>query len=116
MKLDMSRVRDALTEVEQGINSVTDEVRVSDKPDFVRFYHFRQLIEAGYIDAIDVGHMRGSAYIVEDLTWAGHDLLKKMRNEGVWNRVKAKVSDLGGEVPLRVLEKLLDAGWDALPL
>jgi len=114
MKLDPDKLRSALAEVEDGIAGPRAEVRVSDTTDYARFYHFDQLIRADYIRALDASNMQGHHYIVQDLTMSGHELLKKMRSDTVWARTKEKIADLGGEVPIRVLEKLLDSGWDAL--
>ncbi|MHB1101313.1 MAG: DUF2513 domain-containing protein [Devosia sp.] len=116
MKLDIAKLKSALIEVEDGVTGPRSEVRVSSATDFSRYYHFNQLIEAGYLQAINTSSHNGYSYIVTDLTWKGHELLKKMRNDGIWNRAKSKVSELGGEVPIRVIEKILDAGWDALPM
>lgn len=114
MKLDPEKIRLALAETEDKISGPASQFNIDDGEDFSRFYHFDQLIRAGYIRAIDASSFSGGAYIVIDLTMAGHELLKKMRSDLVWARTKGKVLELGGEVPLRVLEKLLDAGWDAL--
>lgn len=113
MKLDPEKLRSVLAEVEEGIVGPRSEVRVSDE-DYARFYHFDQLVRAGYLRAIDASNLQGRHYIVLDLTMAGHDLLKKMRNDSVWAKTKSKIADLGGEVPIRILEKILDAGWDSI--
>jgi hypothetical protein len=114
MKLDPERLRTTLSEVEDAIDGPRSEVRVSEREDYPRFYHFDQLVRAGYIRALDSSTQSGHSYIVLDLTMNGHELLKKMRSDTVWSKAKEKISALGGEVPIRVLEKLLDAGWDAL--
>lgn len=114
MKLDPDKLRDVLSEVEAKIDRPMARFDVHDSEDFARFYHFDQLVRGGYIRAIDASHLSGSAYIIQDLTLSGHELLKKMRSETVWTRTKGKIAELGGEVPIRVLEKLLDSGWDAL--
>ena len=114
MKLDPDKLRAALDETERRIDKPQAEFDVSDDDDFARFYHFDQLIRAGYVRALDASTYDGGQYIVLDLTLSGHELLKKMRSDSVWSRTKGKIAELGGEVPIRVLEKLLDAGWDAL--
>lgn len=114
MKLDPDKLRAALAEVEEGIVGPRSEVRVSEADDYARFYHFDQLVRADYLRAIDAGNMQGHHYIVLDLTMTGHELLKKMRNDSVWAKAKSKIADLGGEVPIRILEKILDAGWDSI--
>lgn len=114
MKLDPDKLRAALAEVEKGIVGPRSEVRVSETDDYARFYHFDQLVRAGHLRAVYASHMQGHQYVVLDLTMAGHELLKKMRNDSVWAKAKSKIADLGGEVPIRILEKILDAGWDSI--
>lgn len=114
MKLEPEKLRDVLAEVETKIDKPMAQFNVDDGDDYARFYHFDQLIRGGYIRALDASHMGGSAYIVLDLTLPGHELLKKMRSDTVWSRTKGRIAELGGEVPIRVLEKLLDSGWDTL--
>lgn len=114
MRLDPEKIRLALAETEENIAGPDSQFNIHDGEDFSRFYHFDQLIRSGYIRAIDASSFSGGSYIVIDLTMAGHELLKKMRSDTVWARTKGKILELGGEVPLRVLEKLLDAGWDTL--
>lgn len=114
MKLDEDEIRRTLIRVEDAIDGPEAELQIGIDDGFAALYHFRQLIEAGYIKAIDISSADGEAYIVEDLTFAGHQLLKKMRNEKVWGRVKAKLAEMGGQAPLRIVERLLDEGWDRL--
>lgn len=114
MKLDPDALRVALAEVEHAIDKPNATLNVNDESDFVRFYHFDQLIRAGYIRALDASSHGGGQYIVQDLTMPGHELLNKMRSDTVWDRTKGKVAELGGTVPIRVLEKLLDSSWDAV--
>lgn len=116
MRLDEEALRKVLADVERRINVVRrDEYEISiDKIGEVEFYHYDLLIEGGYIKAEDIGVNDTDAYVIKNLTMAGHDLLKKTRNDTVWQRAKSKLKELGGDVPLRIFEKLLDQGWDQL--
>jgi hypothetical protein len=45
--------------------------------------------------------------IVKRLTWQGHEFLAAASNESVWQKAKAKMMELGGSMPLTVLQSLL---------
>lgn len=116
MHLDYDHIREILIRVEEAIDKPRAQVKFDEHTNFKDFYHVNQLVNAGFLRAINASSMSGGAYIVLDLTFAGHQLLDKMRNDTIWQKTKAKVADLGGAVPLRILEKLLDRGWDSLPI
>ncbi|MFC4625536.1 DUF2513 domain-containing protein [Daeguia caeni] len=116
MRLDYDHIRELLLRVEEEIDKPRAEVRFSETANFKDFYHADQLVRAGFLRAIDVTTMSGGGYIVLDLTFEGHQLLNKMRNDTIWQKTKSKIAEVGGAVPLRILEKLLDHGWDNLPL
>lgn len=71
MKLHPEKLRAVLAEVEEGIVGARSEVRVSDD-DYARFYHFDQLVRAGYLRAVDASHLQGRHYIVLDQTLAAN--------------------------------------------
>lgn len=116
MRLDYDHIREILLRVEREIDKPRAEVRFSENENFIDFYHADQLVRAGFMRAIDVSTLDGGGYIVLDLTFSGHQLLTKMRNDTIWQKTKSKITELGGAVPFRILEKLLDHGWDSLPL
>ena len=114
MKLDLDVLRSCLIEVETVIQAPGDQFTIGDDDDFLRFYHFRQLFHAGRLEAKPSPRSNARMFTIFDLTPSGHELLKKMRNDTVWAKAKGKVSELGGQVPLRVMEKILDGAWDQL--
>ncbi len=51
--------------------------------------------------AIDAGFVKGSergsgSFLIEGLTWSGHDFLDSVRDEEIWRRTKEGVSLAGG--------------------
>ena len=61
-------------------------------------YHIELLAEAGLIRAQCQRALGAEALCWgERLTFAGHELLTAMRNQGLWNRIKARVRDAGLE-------------------
>ncbi|MDE0534346.1 MAG: DUF2513 domain-containing protein [Albidovulum sp.] len=45
-------------------------------------YHVKLCDQAGYIDYIHGGGKRKAPVSIENLTWAGHDALDRMRKDG----------------------------------
>ena len=68
-----------------------------------KWYHANLLIEAGYVkhDPTDTCQLIG-------LTWGGHDLLDSLRDDNVWEQVKARIEPVGGNVSLAVLKAVAD--------
>ena len=56
-------------------------------------YHLNLLIEAGYLKG-----RPGIEQIppINKLTWQGHEFLDNIRDPGIWNKTKARVSGLPG--------------------
>lgn len=114
MKLEPDYLRELMVETEAAIKGPKAHFFVDETEDFRRWYHFNQLFDGKYLLARDASTMSGHRLLVQDLSFSGHQLLAKMRNESVWNKARQKIATVGGEVPIRILEKLLDQGWDAL--
>ena len=116
MRLDHDHIRDLLMRVEREIAKPRADVRFYEWDNFKDFYHADQLVRAGFLRAIDITTMSGGGYIILDLTFEGHQLLSRMQNNTIWQKTTTKISELGGAVPLRVLEQMLDHDWNSLPL
>lgn len=54
-------------------------------------YHFEILKEAGFIKA----DYKGGLYWAVELTWQGHELLEKIRDRKLWNRIVETVKNRG---------------------
>ena len=67
-------------------------------------HHIKLLRQAGFLPQIERSRpsdlpIRGMARRVSDpieLTWAGHDFLDTIRDEGVWSSTKEAVGKVGG--------------------
>lgn len=56
-------------------------------------YHLALLEEAGLVRFTKVG---GGGWIVEGITWDGHDLLDSIRDSKVWKKTKSSAAAAGG--------------------
>jgi hypothetical protein len=72
--------------------------------------HLKLLIEAGYVDGIEIGeYLDGTKYCVlynPRLTMKGHDLLDTTRSKGVWERVKSTAKSKGIELTFDAVKQL----------
>lgn len=112
MKLQPDLVRDILLKVEKHPSTMpiinftvegwpTDEVN----------YAIAKLAEGGFIVAAIT---RVSAYEIDvarvrELTFAGHEFLDKIRHDNVWQEIKAKAKEQGGNLPFQILGTLGEA-------
>lgn len=71
-------------------------------------YHARQLSDANFIDAhvIKINGAQPLVYAINDLTWAGHELLNNLKNDTVFNKVKKIIMEKGGNASLSVVATL----------
>lgn len=88
------------------------ELEEDEKAQRIIFEHIRLLIDAGYVDGIDIrGGARGNDYSYgiynPRLTNEGHDLLQAMRSEGLWPKVKSCAKTLGVEISMQTLKGLI---------
>ena len=107
MKRDTNLIRAILLTVEE-----TDERQGLLNPSFQRdgenipanevTYHIGLLNERGLIKAVKLD----SGWLIEALTWEGHEFLDAAKNEGVWKRVQKTVNEKGGSLPFDVVKAL----------
>lgn len=59
-------------------------------------YHMQLMKDAGLIRAVCTTYLDGKmTCVAQTLTWGGHELLDKIRNEGVWNQIKTTIKSKG---------------------
>lgn len=103
MQRDWDLIRTILLTMKQNPN-VNCGLR-SDKidgyePKFVA-YHFQQMEELGLIKIIDLSTFdTGRNYIAQEITFKGHDLLEKITNETIWEKIKSTAKEQA--IPLSV--------------
>ena len=105
MQRDFDQIREILLEVENGKSSfcVTSKSEAlalgADVDDCLESeeaaalaYQLNLLRDADYIVGVEI-----SGYcIVDRITWAGHDFLDTIRDDGIWARTKAVSSETKG--------------------
>jgi hypothetical protein len=72
-------------------------------------YHLVLMYEAGLLqrEAIKSSTSDRVIYVIPfELTWEGHEFLVKVRNDGVWRRVKDAVASKGGSLAFSVVNHL----------
>lgn len=67
--------------------------------------HIDLLVEHGLIEG-EVMDVNSPAFIIQRLTWEGHDFLQAIQNETVWKKVLGKSKDLGGAMTLEIAKSL----------
>ena len=107
MKRDMDLIRKILRAVEESafkpgilqIDGYTSEEVA---------YHSKLLCDEELITGLDVSSQDGEGYLIEGLTWTGHDFLDASRNDTVWNKAKEVIKDKGGGFTFDILKSLLN--------
>jgi DNA-binding HxlR family transcriptional regulator len=97
MKRDMDLIRKVLMTVEeQPLDYGGLELSIDGYDRETIAEHVRMLAKSGYIEATDVSTMdRGTDWRPKRLTWQGHDFLEAARNDTIWSKAKAKITELG---------------------
>lgn len=65
--------------------------------------HIARLIEAKLVDGTPQTTSNQSRVLVNDLTWAGHDFLDAMRDDGLWAKAKENVLNPGASFTFGLL-------------
>lgn len=120
MKFNEDLFRDLLIEVEYlKPNSITDgEDFMETFLDRHKEYTDKGLViehivlsrEAGFIlcDFVIIGPREHRLLIMERLTFEGHQFVSKIRDDGIWNKIKKWSIKLGTQGSVSVLNKLAD--------
>lgn len=69
-------------------------------------YHFKLLQSAGLIEAIDYSSLNEMSLIARSLTWQGHELLDKIRNDTVWNSLKTTIKSKSLDLSLDTIKQV----------
>ena len=107
MKRDMNLIRHLLAFVEeQPAGAVIQQVSVPDGTDAATVgEHIDLLIEQGLIEG-QVIDVNAPAFVIQRLTWEGHDFLQAIQNEKVWKKILGKAKELGGSMTLELAKEL----------
>lgn len=69
-------------------------------------YHFKLLQSAGLIEAIDRSYLNKLTLFAQSLTWQGHELLDKIRNDTVWNSLKTTIKSKSLDLSLDAIKQV----------
>lgn len=114
MKLNQDCVRHLLLEVESNkkLGEPLTEYNFKDNIIFGKYdfetimYTLLKLKEAGYINAqFSWSSGKIIAWIINDITWSGHEFLDNIRDDKTWKEVK-KVASKTSSMSLTLLNKL----------
>jgi hypothetical protein len=108
MKRDLELIRKILlaTEAHQEPNK-TVQVKFEGVPDELVQYNTGLLLEAGYVEAVDMSNLSGRHFGIWRLTWEGHDFLDAARNDTLWKKAREKVVGTVGTVTLDIMKEVL---------
>ena len=107
MKRDMNLIRQLLAYVEeQPAGTIIQQVTVPDGTDGSTVgEHIDLMIERGLIDG-NVYDVNAPVFLIQRLTWEGHDFLQAVQNDTVWKKILGKAKDLGGSMTLEIAREL----------
>jgi hypothetical protein len=111
MKRDLDLVRKLLIYFEEKPDpKVTENLQIEGYDDLVVQYHLNLMYDARLLNCEAVCSSTTPGRIIEvlpfDLTWEGHEFLSKVRNEGVWQRIKSTITTRGGSLAFSVVNEL----------
>lgn len=110
MKRDMDLIRKLLLFCE-GIegNDVSSSTLLEGYAEEQIRYHAYLLVDAALAKGMNVSHLGCvlPQYLLNSLTWAGHEFLDAARDETTWNKAKTVFTSIGGFMLPVLIELLL---------
>jgi hypothetical protein len=109
MKRDMELIRRILIEIQSRKDVKPREVTIEGVDDTIVFRHVELLAHAGYIEFIKSEPLNAphGIIMIKELSWEGHDFVNALENDGVWNKIKQKLSAAElADLPLSVLKSV----------
>lgn len=116
MKRNMELIRAILFHVEQACNA-GDSLEISESAvgtvpfDFdgltfpILHEHIRLAADAGLVESTaHAGYM--DVVFIDRLTWAGHEFLDAIRDDGVWKKIVAATMTHGGAMGMGIIKGL----------
>lgn len=109
MKRDLDLIRDMLMVIEAAPSDLylrsEDFLGACNDLDKI-VYHLKLLNDAGLIQVLDTSTKLGDDFLVERMTFAGHDYLDAIRDKAIWEKIKDKLIPFGGQVSLDIVKEL----------
>src|SRR6056297_716450 len=107
MKRDIDLIKEILLQMEESGNPLQPvKIDIENRSQNEVSYHIKLLHQAGLIEAENVSGTDSFKWIPISLTWHGHEFLDAIRNDTVWTKLKAKISEHGGNIPFQLLKEL----------
>ncbi len=108
MKRDMDLIRKILFAlVEKPHTDEHHKIEIEGFSEEDISYHVKLLAEAGLIEAVNYSKHSRSRWRPVSLTWEGHDFLEAAKNETIWNKAKAVITEKGSGLVFDVLKATL---------
>lgn len=108
MKRDMELVRKILFSIEEQYNGdLIYCLTINGYERVTIAEHCRMLFESGLLDEykpIGADNAPVIAFFVGNMTWAGYDLLEKIREDTVWNKTKDIITQKGLPMLVEVIK------------
>lgn len=92
MKRDLSLIRDILLTCEAapaGNELEADSFDALSVDRMTLVEHIALLSEAGLLSAIDTSTQDDDDYIIQRMTWEGHEFLNSVRDDGLWRKQRS---------------------------
>jgi len=107
MKMDRELLRLALLEIEKRDEAfVSDEIEIDGYDSGQIAYHCALLDDEGLIAGRDASTLAGPRFLVERLTFAGHEFLEAVRGRSTWRAALDRIDRGGGGFVLSVVKDL----------
>lgn len=105
MKRDLDLIREILKELESSNNGIADSRSEEWR------YNAALLVEQGFVLGVVAEARSGiqqapKRVVLNRLTGPGHDYLKSIVDDTIWNRTKTKLQKLGGDVAFDVVKAI----------
>lgn len=97
MKRDMDLIREILLEIESkhdGSGRGVD-IQIAGKSRDEVVEHLFMLAEVGFIEGRNASHLQGRGFLVQRMTWWGHEFLDGVRDPTIWAEAKQGAKKVG---------------------
>jgi hypothetical protein len=108
MKRDMDLIRAILLEVEAWpIDRRSTSVEIPGHDAQVISYHVMLLDEAGLLKGMDASGMGNIEWLVDRLTWSGHEFVEAARDDTRWRKALNTIGEKSGAVLFEIVKQVL---------
>lgn len=110
MKRNWDTIREILIKLDE-LDSKAGSIQLSDFPkekDYEYSYHIELLLDAGLINGkmMDSLGRQAQSFIIESLTWNGHEFLDTIIDDNVWNKTKSTFKEGGLSMTLDLAKEV----------